>query len=145
MLCAGLLLAGCGGPLEVDAPALSGPAAATCGDLVEALPDQVNDLDRRDVEGRGYAAAWGDPAIELRCGVAKPAEIDAFAACTEVDGVGWFISPSQDNNEPVTMTTLNRSVYVSVAIPAEYFPPAATMVDLADAVKRTVRELSPCQ
>jgi hypothetical protein len=37
------------------------------------LPEQVEGQQRRDVEPAGpLAAAWGDPAIVLRCGVGPP-------------------------------------------------------------------------
>jgi hypothetical protein len=42
------------------------------------------------------------------------------------------------------MTTIGRSQNVEVAIPSDYFPPANAMVDLAAAVKRTIREEKPC-
>jgi hypothetical protein len=42
------------------------------------------------------------------------------------------------------MTTVGRASNVEVRIPEDYFPPAAAMVDLAPALKRTVRELRPC-
>ena len=115
-----LLTAACSGTVSLDAPTVSGADASACRALVDALPAEVADQGRVESDdGSGYGAAWGDPAIELRCGVAKPAGIDEFAPCTEVDGVGWFIPESQGNNEPVTMTTLNRSAYVQVQIPAD--------------------------
>ena len=33
------------------------------------------------------AAAWGDPAVVLRCGVPKPDALKRTSACFEVDGV----------------------------------------------------------
>jgi hypothetical protein len=131
----------------VGAPALSGSRARACADLIGALPDHVDDQPRMPVRGTGYAAAWGDPPIELRCGVAKPALFDRFAACQTVNGVDWFIPESQQTGRPVdiTMTAVGRAEYVEVKIPHDYFPPAATMADLADAVKQSIREVKPCR
>jgi len=144
-----LLTAGCSGPLQVDAPRLSGADARVCRALVAALPARVSDQDRREVDtGSGYAAAWGDPAIELRCGVTRPQALDRFASCLVVDGVGWFIPDSQQQQStPVdtTLTTVGRRVYVSVHVPAQYLPTAATMVDLGAAIRRTVPDVKPCQ
>jgi hypothetical protein len=42
------------------------------------------------------------------------------------------------------MTTVGRAEYVEVQVPADYFPPANTMVDLAPAVKQTIRQVRPC-
>jgi hypothetical protein len=142
-----LVLAGCSGPVSVDAPSLSGSAARSCAALVTALPQRVADQSRRKTDtGGGYAAAWGDPAIELRCGVPAPAGLTPASACQTTDGVDWFIPESQITGRPtdVTMTTVGRSVNVEVRLPRDYFPPAAAMVDLARAVKRTTQEVRPC-
>ena len=142
-----LLATGCSGPVPVDAPALSGADARACRALVAALPDHVDDLARDEVDtGDGFGAAWGDPAIELRCGVPVPKGFDQFATCQVTNGVAWYIPESQQTGRPgpVTMTTVGRAQNVEVRIPEDYFPPANTMVDLAPAVKRTLREVRPC-
>jgi hypothetical protein len=142
-----LLVAGCSGPVSLDAPRLSGPDAAACRALVHALPAEVADLPRAKADpGAGYGAAWGDPPIELRCGVPRPKGLDAFAQCQTVNGVDWYIPESQQSGQPqeITMTTVGRAQYVEVRIPADYFPPATTMVDLGPAVKQTIREVRPC-
>jgi hypothetical protein len=130
-----------------DAPALSGADARACAALVKALPDRVSDQPRRQADtGDGYAAAWGDPAIELRCGVPRPAGLTPASACQTTNGVDWYVPESQVTGRPtdVTMTTVGRAQYVEVRVPADYFPPAATMVDLAAAVKSTIRSVRPC-
>ena len=135
------------GGVHVDAPAVRGAEARACTALVDGLPDHVTDQSRRTVHGTGYAAAWGDPAIVLRCGVRRPAGLDAFASCQVVDGVGWFIPEAQQTGRPhdITMTTVGRAEYVEVRLPARYWPPAAAMVDLARAVKQSIPERQPCQ
>ncbi len=149
--CLGALLvaaAGCGsGTVTVDSPDLHGADARACHALVGALPDQVSDQQRRTVRpGDAYGAAWGDPAIVLRCGVGRPAGFDRFASCQVTNGVGWFIPPGQITGHPtdVVMTTVGRAQNVEVRIPADYFPPAAAMVDLAPAIKSTIRQVRPC-
>ena len=142
-----VLVAGCGtGPVEVDAPALTGADARACSALLDAVPGRVGGHDRREVEGRGYGAAWGDPAIELRCGVGRPAGFDKFATCQSVNGVDWYIPQSQMTGEPadILMTTVGRAQNVEVHLPEDYWPPAATMVDLAAAIKRTIPLRDPC-
>ena len=42
------------------------------------------------------------------------------------------------------MTTIGRAVNVEVSLPRDYWPPAAAMVDLAPAIKKTVPETHPC-
>jgi len=138
---------GCASTVDLDAPDVDGTDAEACRTLVRALPEHVADQPRREVDpGAGFGAAWGDPAIELRCGVARPRGFDRFATCQVTNGVGWFIPESQTQGRrvDVVMTTVGRAQHVEVRIPADYFPPAAAMVDLAPAVKRSIREVKPC-
>ena len=95
----------------------------------------------------GSAAAWGNPAIVLRCGVPRPRGFDEFAVCHETNGVGWFVPEEQieDQGADVVMTTIGFEQNVEVRLPAEYRPPAAAMVDVAEAVKRSIRQVKPCR
>jgi Protein of unknown function (DUF3515) len=137
--------------VRIDAPHVSGAAARACRALVAALPDRVADLPRVDADaGPGFGAAWGDPAVELRCGVRRPAGLTPTATCDVADGVGWFIPAEQQTGarqgrpSDITMTTVGRTAYVEVRLPEDYWPPAAAMVDLAPALKRTVPQVRPC-
>ncbi len=148
VVCLGLLLTGCGsGAVSVDTPALHGADAAACRALVARLPARVADQDRRTVRPQGApAAAWGDPPIVLSCGVARPPGLDRFATCQVTNGVGWYIPEKQitGNATDITMTTVGRAQFVQVHLPADYFPPATAMVDLAPAIKAAIREVRPC-
>jgi hypothetical protein len=158
LLCAAaLLMSGCSGELTLPTPRVSGSTARACAALVAALPHRVAEQDRRAVQtvatgaggrdgGHGYAAAWGDPAIELRCGVPRPKGFTRFSGCQVANGVGWFIPESQQQGRPVaiTMTTIGRAENVEVQIPERYFPPVEAMVDLAPALKHTIRQVRPC-
>lgn len=147
MLAGVLLSAGCSDTVSLDAPSLSGTDAKACAALVAALPDEVADQPERSVDvGDGYGAAWGDPAIELRCGVPRPTDLTATAACEVANGVGWFVPEEQQTGRPadITMTTVGRAQYVEVRVPEEYFPPTAAMVDLGPALSRTIRSVRPC-
>lgn len=148
MLCAlAVAAAGCAGPVAVDEPEPRGAERRTCAALLEALPDRVDDEDRREVEpSDAPAAAWGDPPIVLRCGVSMPAAFDETATCQVTNGVGWFIPDEQWTSSPteVTMTTIGRDVNVEVRLPDENWPPANTMVDLAEAINERTRVLDPC-
>jgi hypothetical protein len=126
---------------------VSGKTARACAALVDALPDEVADQPRRDVDsGDGYGAAWGDPAIELRCGVPRPDGFGRASECQSVNGVDWYVPESQQTGRPedITMTSVGRAEYVEVRVPQQYFPPASAMVDLGPAVRRTIRSVRPC-
>jgi hypothetical protein len=138
-----LLVAGCGGlePTHVE-----GSARSACQALVKALPDHVADqkLVERDPDAPG--ATWGDPAIELRCGVGSPRDYDPVAKCQVADGLGWFI-PSKnmfDQSKDVVMTAISRRPYVEVRLPAQYRPPVAAMIDLTEVIKAHTRATDLC-
>jgi hypothetical protein len=135
------------GPVEVDGHRLTGRAERRCSALIAAVPTRVDGARRREVVPAGaHAAAWGDPAIVLRCGVAMPEEFDEFATCHQTNAVDWFIPDEQITGEPVaiTMATVGRNVNVEVSLPVEHFPPANAMVDLAPAIKKSTTAVDPC-
>ena len=137
---AAVLLSGCSSAaVEVGGPT-RGPAE--CRALLRALPDTVDKQSRRDVEPPGaLAAAWGDPAIVLRCGVPTPQSLTASSSCAEVNGVGWF---AEQRADAYRFTTIGRSANVQVQVPYDYQPAADALVDLAFAVREQVPEQQPC-
>ena len=141
-------MTGCGaGSVEIAAPALDGADAKACEELVGTLPDEVSDQPRREVDPESaYVAAWGDPAIVLRCGVPSPNGFDEFALCQETNGVGWFVPEEQveDQGADVVMTTIGFEQNVEILVPDDYRPPAAAMVDVAATIKQSIREVKPC-
>ncbi|MEO5874785.1 MAG: DUF3515 domain-containing protein [Streptosporangiaceae bacterium] len=129
-----LLTAGCSaGAVQVPTPSPSPDAAAVrlCGTL--KLPDRLNGLDRRETDpGSPLVAAWGTPAISLRCGVARPADpaTGNIAQVDTINGTDWYALPG---DPPVTWTLVGRQVYVEVTIPRKY--PADTISSVTDLVK----------
>ena len=85
-----------------------------------------------DVPGR-VAAAWGDPAIILRCGVEKPEALTPSSRCFEVSDVGWLAETTADG---YLFTTIGRAFHVSVEVPKTYDPAADALADLAPTVKK---------
>ena len=139
MATAALLLGACGfGAVDVPASSPQPGTHGDCATLVADLPDVVEGdgcdgvLERRDLAGQTPgAAAWGQPPIILRCGVAPPAGIDPTQAVLEVAGVGWSAVPGHGGT---FFYALDRAAIVEVAIPDDYAPEAQVLVDLADAV-----------
>ncbi|MET7303721.1 DUF3515 family protein [Embleya sp. NPDC005575] len=144
-----LTAVGCGGgsgDVEVAAPVLPGGAAAdACRALHDALPAKVMDAGVRETSPKStLTAAWGDPAIVLRCGVGLPASmrvVDPTKAgsapidSVEVNGVTWNFAKYADG---VRFTTVYRRANVEMTVPRKFTEPAAPLVDVADAVARTV-------
>jgi hypothetical protein len=124
--------AGCSRAVEVDPPAPGPATEAVCARLLDDLPDTVDGQQRRDVSPPdALAAAWGDPAIVLRCGVSRPATLTPQAQLFEVNGVAWF--PEQLTAGYV-FTTYDRTAYVEVTVPDAYAPEVDALVDLTSAV-----------
>jgi hypothetical protein len=123
----------------------TGPALTQCQALVAALPDTVSGQTRRDVQaGDGTTAAWGNPAIVLRCGVDKPKGFHRASPCTTVNGVDWWVPLTWPTKGSLVITTVGRSVYVEVGVPVQYLPPAATMANLSEAISSTTTVVRAC-
>jgi hypothetical protein len=124
--------------VHVDRFSVSPSGHSTCQELLGALPGKLADRARRTVTGTTYAAAWGDPAIVLRCGVALPKGY-AGAPCFTRNGIGWSIPAEQadDLDRDLVMTLAFRSPVVQLHVPARYRPdaPAEVMADLDEAVR----------
>ena len=139
LLVGAVLLSACGGDgVHVERFGVSASARSACPKLVAALPDRLADQARRTVTGSAYSAAWGDPAIVLRCGVPLSKSFGSDPCFTR-NGIGWSIPGKQadDLGEDLVMTLAFREPAVQVQVPAHYRPdgPSEVMADL-DAVVR---------
>jgi hypothetical protein len=134
-------LAGCAGPVELTAPNPPADVRDECRALITDSPDVVEQEQRREVEPISpYTSAWGDPAITLACGVAKPDGLNRASECLEVNGVGWF---SEQREDDFRFTTIGRETYVQVVVPSDYTP-ANPLVDLAAPIKENIPVVTPC-
>jgi uncharacterized protein DUF3515 len=148
-----LTLAACAGPVNVAAPAPTGEPRHECRRLLTDVPDTVDGQQRRDVSpADALAAAWGDPAIVLRCGVTRPQELKPTSECFRVDGVDWLavsngheVAPARPVTGTLVFTTIGRSAYVEVTVPHHYQPAADVLVDLARPVQDATRVRSRCR
>ncbi len=119
-------------PLQV--PAAPDTAGPLCAALIAALPDEIDPGVRRRPVARegGRAAAWGDPAVTLECGVPEPDRPDEPA---EVNGVRWTV---RDIGAGYRWTTSERVVFVAVDIPDRYENGAELVNPLAEPISRTL-------
>jgi Protein of unknown function (DUF3515) len=104
-------------PIRVAAPPAQ-PAAGqrACQELISALPTELGDLPARPVDSSSpYVVAWGDPAVVLRCGVARPPSFLATADVQQINGVTWF---PERRGQTTAWTVVDRAVYVEVLVPA---------------------------
>ena len=68
-----------------------------------------------------------------------------MATCTTVEGIDWYVpTTEQEVQGDLTMTTVHREPVVEVRLPAEHWPPAATLVDVADTVRQHTERTGRC-
>ncbi len=110
------MLAGCGSGGVKARPAASA-SATQCRRAAQHWPTHVAEQDGRDTTaGSPTVAAWGDPAIIARCGVASPGP---NVNCIDVSGVDWVMTSLSDGKKFVTF---GRSPAIEVLVPKAYSP-----------------------
>ncbi len=138
------LLFNSGNAVAVSVPgAASSSAQADCAALTKAVPQTVDNENRRSTSPDSpLTAAWGNPAITLRCGVPEPEILrpgsktyNPSADEAYVDGVAWLIEKVSDGYR---FTAAQRAVYVELDVPSAYSPETNPLVDLAAAVIKAV-------
>ncbi|MFF2331107.1 MULTISPECIES: DUF3515 domain-containing protein [unclassified Streptomyces] len=121
---------------SITVPTPSPEAAAYCRALHKELPKTVAGLDRGDT-GSELTASWGDGAIVLRCGVARPAKMDdPMAKGTEANGVNWLLE--QPEGAGPRFTTTYRKAYVEVSLSTAYAHDASPLAAFGAPVRKTV-------
>ncbi|MBC9711613.1 DUF3515 domain-containing protein [Streptomyces sp. TRM66268-LWL] len=127
--------------VTVSVPSPDSRTSGHCRKLHEALPEQLDGLDRSDPEPDSeFTAGWGGSAIILRCGVTQPPKMqEPNPPTTTVDGLGWLIEEPGDGS--YRFTSALREAYVEVTISKEHAKQGAgSLVDLGRVVKKTVPE-----
>jgi Protein of unknown function (DUF3515) len=106
-------------PLPVSSVDSPGANTAACTTLLAAVPDPLGALPRRQlVQGDdpllAGVAAWGEPAVILRCGVPTPQELTCSAPVQVVDGVAWLPIPGSGG---ITYLAVDRPVRIALTVP----------------------------
>ena len=97
-------------------PPLTAAQQRACQELISALPTDLGDLPARPVDSPSpYVAAWGEPAVTLRCGVPRPPSFIATADVQQINGVSWF---AERRGATTAWVVVDRPVYVEVLAPA---------------------------
>ncbi len=138
---------GCSGGERVAVPRPTAAQAALCGALHRRLPARVDGARRGTARPvSDLTAVWGSPAIVLRCGVPRPAELtpgnrdyDPTALGVQVDGVGWL--PHKLSGGGVRCVTTSRKAFVEVTLPSRYtgrYEDISGLADLSSAIRRSI-------
>lgn len=132
-----VLLGGCARPVAVDPPAPPADEAAACAAFVAALPAELETVgERRDVDPDSpHTAAYGAPAVSVRCGVPAPAALSDTSVLVTVDGIDWF--PEQLTAGWV-MTTVDLLAQVEIVVPDTQGPAPSVAADLTPTIRATL-------
>ncbi|MFD0691219.1 DUF3515 domain-containing protein [Actinomadura fibrosa] len=130
-----LLAAACGDTaVQVPVPRPDAATARLCEGL--RLPEKVHGQGARDTSPDSpLTAAWGSPAIALRCGVPRPSALRPESQLVTINGIDWFGEPVA---RPVTWTAVARQAYVEVTVPVKYTPPGDVLIELGTAIRATI-------
>jgi hypothetical protein len=128
-------------PISVAAPPANAAANAPCTALLGALPVAIPTSDG-PIAGRPadstspYVVAWGDPAIVLRCGVPRPAQLTVNSADLLIlaDGVNFLPVTS---GKSTVFTAIDRAAFVEITVPKSYSQPP--IGPLADAIGTSMK------
>jgi hypothetical protein len=131
-------------PLPVSSIDAPGATTAACASLTAALPDPLGGLQRRQlVQGDdpllAGVAAWGEPAVILRCGVPTPQELTCSSPVQVVDGVAWLPIPGSGGT---TYLAVDRPVRVALTVPDG--TSTGPWQDMSKIVGRTLAERPIC-
>ena len=121
-------------------PAADPPASdqGACRTLIQALPLTI---DGAQNTGRSeFAAAWGDPQIVLRCGVATPAAYQPDSEMIVVNEVAWL---PVEQDKGYIFTAVGRTPQVEVFVPDTHSPEVNPLVDLAGPMMANTRVSGP--
>jgi hypothetical protein len=100
------------------------------------LPDMLAGQQSRETDpSSDLTAAWGDPAITVRCGVPQPAALTPGAQLFEIDGVDWF---TEQIDAGYVFTTYRREANVEVTVPDDYSPESGPVTELSGSVKDAI-------
>jgi hypothetical protein len=134
-----VVLSGCSSAVDVSVPPAGRDAACTAA--AAHWPATVSGMGRRDTSPASPAvAAWGEPAVVARCGVAAPGPTDT--ECVEVDGVGWIPEPLSDGTR---FTSFGTEPALEVLVPKVYAPEPLLLPAFAPAAAALPRNGLRCR
>jgi len=130
----------CTGAATVDPPSPppEGSVKATaCAEFMAGLPHELVGESLRETDPPSdLTAAWGHPAITVRCGGPDPAALNPASELTVVGNVEWF---AEELTEGYAFTTYKRVANVEVTVPDDYAPEIGPVSELSPLIAETVQ------
>lgn len=123
-------------PAPPPNPSADAPCTKLLGSLPTAIPTSNGPISGRPAQSDWtYVAAWGDPAIVLRCGVPRPAALTAnsSALLVPVNGVAFLPVNTKKAN---IFTAVDRAAYIEISVPVSY--PQPPLGPLADGIAKAL-------
>lgn len=110
---------------------------------MKALPPTLDGQPRVTSTGSRFAAAWGNPAIIVRCGVPEPRSFVPVqgSPCQTVNGIDWYLNSdvptASTSDQAIVVVTVYRKPAIEVSVPASYGTqgPSTAMALLTDVVR----------
>lgn len=129
LLAAALIRAQRPAPLPLAAVPAPAAGSADCARLLGALPAELEGDGNESVHRRQVtapappgSAAWGEPPVVLRCGLARPAALTPTARLLDISGVQFLPLPDAgrpDGTGFSSWVAVDRPVYVVVSLPPD--------------------------
>ena len=132
-----VVLTACARPVEVPVPTPAADVAVACARFTAALPAELSTVgERRDVTPDSeLTAAYGDPAVGVRCGVAEPDSLSPTSTLVTVEGIDWL---AEELTAGWRLTSIGRTANVELTVPTEQGPAPSVAADLAPTLAATV-------
>lgn len=130
-------LIGCARPVSIVPPLAAPSVEHACEAFQRSLPERLSTTGaRRDVRpGSTLTAAYGDPAVTVRCGVPRPVALAADSVLVTVDAVDWF---PERLTAGWMMTTVGRVANVEITVPEAVGPAPSVGADLSAIIDETL-------
>lgn len=126
-------------PVDVEAPEFTEDEFEVCRALVSVVPETLGDLPQRGVKGDGgaaeVAAAWGDPAVVMVCGV-DPVDVDETDPVYRLDATCWL---AVEGDDATVWTTVDRAQPVQLTVPAEHDSPGQLATALSEHIDEKIQ------
>lgn len=138
-LVAAVALVGCARPVEVPPPTPDDRTAAVCSAFAAELPADLPTIGarREATPDSPFTAAYGDPPVAVRCGVADPPSLSPTSLLVTIDDLDWL---PEELTAGWRLTSVGRAANVEITVPGEQGLAPAVASDLGPVVVATIPE-----